>query len=154
MTAPIILTDEGRIKLEEELKVLKEQKRPEIIEKIEQAKELGDLSENAEYHDAKDQQGRIEARILEIEEVFKRAVINDQAQTKDKISVGSRFLVKDATGNKKEFIIVGFNEAAPAEGKISVDSPIGQAFMNAKKGEDVEFTAPRGKVVYQVIEIL
>lgn len=154
MSLPIILTDEGRVKLEVELKNLKEVRRPEIIEKIEQAKELGDLSENAEYHDAKDQQGRIEARILEIEEIFKRAIINDQTQTKDKITIGSKFIVKDMAGNKKEFTIVGFNEAAPAEGKISIDSPIGQAFMNAKNGEEVEFMAPRGKVVYKVLEIL
>lgn len=154
MSAPIILTAEGRTKLEEELKILKEVKRPEIIEKIEQAKELGDLSENAEYHDAKDQQGRIVARIQEIEEIFKKAVVGELTQTKDKITLGSRFIVKDPAGNKKEFVLVGFSEAAPAEGKISIDSPIGQAFMNSKKGEEVSFIAPRGKVVYQVLEIL
>jgi len=120
MSLPIILTDEGRVKLEVELKNLKEVRRPEIIEKIEQAKELGDLSENAEYHDAKDQQGRIEARILEIEEIFKRAKINDQTQTKDKITIGSKFIVKDMAGNKKEFTIVGFNEAAPAKVKFQL----------------------------------
>ncbi|KKR07574.1 MAG: Transcription elongation factor GreA [Parcubacteria group bacterium GW2011_GWC2_39_14] len=154
MSAPIILTAEGRSKLEIELKNLKEVRRPEIIEKIEQAKELGDLSENAEYHDAKDQQGRIELRIREIEEIFRKAIVSEQTKTKDKITLGSKFIVKDAAGNKKEFFIVGFNEAAPAEGKISIDSPIGQAFMNAKRGEEVEFIAPRGKVVYQVVEIL
>jgi len=153
MSTPIILTSEGKQKLEEELKNLKENKRPEIIEKIEQAKELGDLSENAEYHDAKDQQGRIEARILEIEEIFKRAVISDAEPTKGKINIGSNFLVKDAAGNEREFTLVGFNEAAPALGKISIDSPIGQAFLNAKEGEEVEFTAPRGKVVYRVLKI-
>ncbi|KKQ80504.1 MAG: Transcription elongation factor GreA [Parcubacteria group bacterium GW2011_GWC2_38_7] len=154
MPDQIILTEEGRVKLEEELKNLKEVRRPEIIEKIEQAKELGDLSENAEYHDAKDQQGWTEARIRQIEEIFKLAIIKEVTQTKDKITLGSKFVVKDPTGKTRELTIVGFNEASPLEGRISVDSPMGQAFLNSKKGEEVEVIAPRGKIIYKVVEIL
>jgi transcription elongation factor GreA len=153
MSNQIILTPEGKKKLEEEVKNLKEVRRPEIIEKIEQAKELGDLSENAEYHDAKDQQGMIEARILEIEEIFKKAIINEATASKDKIGLGSTFVCEDQDGKQKELTLVGFNEADPLSGKISNESPMGQAFNEGKKGDTVEVEAPKGTVVYKVLEI-
>ncbi|MFH1326403.1 MAG: transcription elongation factor GreA [Candidatus Falkowbacteria bacterium] len=154
MSDQIVLTPEGKLKLEEELKNLKEVRRPEIIEKIEQAKELGDLSENAEYHDAKDQQGMIEARILEIEEIFKKAVITTgQEKATGKIQIGSSFVVEDSKGNQKELTLVGFNEADPANGRISNESPTGRAFIDKKQGDEVEVEAPRGIIKYKILEI-
>lgn len=154
MTDQIILTAEGKQKLEEELKELKEVKRPEISAKIEQAKELGDLSENAEYHDAKDQQGMAEARILEIETIFKQAIISENSGSKDKVEIGSSFVVEDEAGKKKELTLVGFNEAEPLAGKISNESPMGQAFMEKKKGDTAEVEAPRGIIKYKIIDII
>lgn len=149
----IILTETGKKKIEDELKELKENKMPEIIQKIEQAKELGDLSENAEYHDAKDQQGMFAARIAEIEEILKKAIVQEESTDKDKISIGCTFEVEDLNGNKKEYTLVGFNEADPVNGKISNESPIGQAFINKRVGDDVEFKAPMGLVKYKVLKI-
>jgi transcription elongation factor GreA len=154
MTDEIILTAEGKKKLEEEVKILKEIKRPEITAKIEQAKELGDLSENAEYHSAKDEQGMTEARILEIETIFKRAVITEATGSKDKIEIGSSFVVEDDAGKKKELTLAGFNEADPAAGKISNESPMGQAFLDKKKGDTAEVDAPRGIIKYKILDII
>lgn len=153
MAAQIILTPEGKLKLEAELRNLKEVRRPDIIAKIEQAKELGDLSENAEYHDAKDQQGMIESRIYEIEEILKKAVVNVGGETDDRIHIGSRFVVENAGGLKKELTVVGFNEADPAAGRISNESPMGQAFLNKKAGDKVEVETPKGVVNYQIEKI-
>lgn len=154
MSDQIILTVEGKQKYEDELKELKEVRRPDIISKIEQAKELGDLSENAEYHDAKDQQGLIEARILEIEEILKKAVVSEHSGGKEKIEIGTTFKVEDQVGNQKELTLVGYNESDPVAGKVSNESPMGQAFINKKKGETVEVDAPRGTIIYKILEIL
>lgn len=149
----IILTEEGKKKIEEELVMLRKERLPEIIEKIEQAKEMGDLSENAEYHDAKDQQGLAMARVAEIEEILKKAIISGGEVSKDQIGIGSTFVVETPSGDKKEFSLVGFNEADPLAGKISNESPMGQAFMDKKPGDMAEVDAPRGKVVYKIVEI-
>lgn len=154
MTDQIILTIEGKQKLVDELKDLKEVRRPDIISKIEQAKELGDLSENAEYHDAKDQQGLLEARVMEIEEILKRAIINEPSGGKDEIEIGTTFKVEDQSGVVKELTLVGYNEADPMAGRISNESPMGQAFIGKKKGGLVEVTAPRGATEYKIIDIL
>jgi len=149
----IVITIEGKKKLEEELKDLREVRRPEIIAKIEQAREMGDLSENAEYHDAKDQQGMIEARIFEIEDTLKKAVINQSSGKKDHIEIGTSFIVEDQQKNRKEYTIVGFNEADPINGRISNNSPLGFAFLNKKEGDNVEVEAPKGTIIYKIIEI-
>jgi transcription elongation factor GreA len=154
MTKQIILTEEGKIKIEEELRELKEVRRPDIIAKIEQAKEMGDLSENAEYHEAKDQQGLMEARIAEIEEILKKAIVAGANVQTGKISMGSRFLVQDFAGKEKELMIVGYNEAEPLAGKISNESPMGRAFWGRAAGDSVEVTAPRGVIVYKIVKIL
>lgn len=154
MSPQIILTADGKVKLEQELQELKDVRRPDIIAKIEQAKEMGDLSENAEYHEAKDQQGLMEARIAEIEEILKKAVIAGANEQTGSISMGSKFLVQDAMGREKELMIVGYNEADPVAGKISNQSPMGQAFHGRKEGDNVEVDAPRGKVVYKIVKIL
>lgn len=153
MPNQIILTAEGREKLESELKELKGVKRPDIIQKIEQAKELGDLSENAEYHDAKDQQGVIESRIYEIEDILKKAVDSGVIVSRDKIDIGTRFVVTGLDGQEKEYILVGFNEANPLAGKISNESPMGQAFLGKKPGDQVQVEAPKGNIVYNIVKI-
>ena len=153
MSNQIILTEEGKRKLEAELKELKEVRRPDIISKIEQAKEMGDLSENAEYHDAKDQQGLMEARVNEIQEVLKKAVISYGAGSNDSISIGAKFTVENQANEKKELELVGFNEADPLVGKISNESPMGSAFLGKRKGDTVEVEAPRGTIVFKVLEI-
>jgi len=153
MNDNIILTPEGKQKLENELKNLKEVKRPEISEKIEQAKELGDLSENAEYHDAKDQQGMVEARILEIEEILKKGTVQESSGQKDSIELGTSFVVQDLEGNSKDLTLVGFNEADPINGRISNESPMGQAFADARVGDSVDVEAPKGIISYKVLEI-
>jgi len=154
MSPQIILTAEGKVKLEQELQSLKEVRRPDIISKIEQAKEMGDLSENAEYHEAKDQQGLMEARIAEIEEILKKAIIAGANEQTGSISMGSKFVVKDSMGKEKELMIVGYNEADPANGKISNQSPMGQAFHQRKAGDTVEVDTPRGKAIYKIVKIL
>ncbi len=149
----IILTEEGKKKLEEELKELKEVRIPDIIEKIEQAKELGDLSENAEYHDAKDQQGITSARIAEIENILKTSVMYEGSSEKGIIQVGTSFIVEDVSGRQKELTLVGFNEADPLNGRISNVSPMGMAFANKKAGDTVEVEAPKGIIVYKIISL-
>jgi len=148
-----ILTPEGFQKMKDELKYLTEEKLPDIIDKIEKAKELGDLSENAEYHDAKDNQGMTAARIKEIELIFKDVIISDPAGSSDEITMSSTFTVENEAGEKKEFSIVGYNEAEPAAGKISNESPMGEAFMGGKPGDVVEVDVPRGLVKFKIIEI-
>ena len=139
--------------MEEELKNLKEVRRPEIIQKIEQAKELGDISENAEYHDAKDQQGLTEARIAELEETLKQAIVENASGNKSSISLGATFVVRDPNGKEKEFTLVGYNEADPVAGRISNESPLGKAFMNKTPGESVEVEVPKGIMCYKVLKI-
>jgi len=147
-----VLTPEGKKKIEEELDYLKNTKRKEVSEKIEKAKELGDLSENAEYHEAKDEQGMMEARIVELENLLKNAVMTENDGKKDKVNVGCEVVVKSKLG-EQTFKIVGFNEADPSKGFISNESPLGSAFMGKKKGEKVEVEAPAGKMEYEILEI-
>ncbi len=152
MNEEIILTPEGKTKLEQELQELKQVKIPDIIKKIEEAKEMGDLSENAEYHDAKDQQGMYAARVVEIETILKKAIMQENATDKESIQIGSNFVV-EKNGVQKELTIVGFNEADPVNGKISNDSPMGQAFIGKKPGNIVQVEAPIGLLEYKIIEI-
>lgn len=146
------MTPEGLEKLKAELKELKEVKLPDIIDKIEKAKEMGDLSENAEYHDAKDQQGLINARIVEIENILKMAVV-EEATSGDRIGVGSRFTAEDDRGKRQDFTIVGYNEADPTAGKISNESPMGDAFMGRQAGDSVEVDAPKGTITFKIIDV-
>ncbi|MFH0815099.1 MAG: transcription elongation factor GreA [Candidatus Falkowbacteria bacterium] len=147
-----ILTKDGYQKLAGELKDLKEVKMPEIIDRIEKAKEMGDLSENAEYQEAKDTQGFMAARIAEIEATLKSSIIMDE-ETGNKIGMSTKFVAKDAADKEREFQLVSFNEADPMAGKISIESPLGSSFYGHKKGDKVEVETPRGIVEYKVIEI-
>lgn len=148
-----IITREGYNKLMEELNYLSNIKRKEIAERIERAKELGDLSENAEYSEAKDAQALNEGRILELGGILKNVTIVDNLNNgKGKIDMGS--LVKASLkGQEKEYEIVSFNEADPLNGKISNESPLGMAFLGKKKGDEVVVETPRGEVKYKIISV-
>ena len=148
-----ILTEKGYQKLIEELKHLKEKALPEVAERIAEAKELGDLSENAEYQDAKDEQGLIAKRILEIEEILRNAkVLSTKEVDREKVEVGNKVII-ESDGKQFEYEIVGMNEADPAQGKISNESPLGQALLGRKKGEEIELDLPKGKVLYKIVDI-
>lgn len=150
-----LLTYAGLKKLEEELHDLKVVKRKEVAEKIKEAREQGDLSENAEYDAAKDEQRDIEARIEEIEKILKNAevVVEDEVDL-DRISVGCKVKVHDYDFEEDmELKIVGSTEANSLEGKISNESPVGKALIGAKKGQTVQVEMPSGVMEYKVLEI-
>lgn len=150
-----ILTYEGLQKLEAELEDLKVNKRKEVAAKIKEAREQGDLSENAEYDAAKDEQRDIEARIEELEGILKNAevVVEDEVDF-DKINVGCKVKVFDITFDEEmEFKIVGSTEANSLEGKISNESPVGQALMGKKAGDLVEVETQAGQIQYKVLDI-
>jgi transcription elongation factor GreA len=147
-----LITKEGYEKLKNELENLLKVKRPEIAKRIEIAKELGDLSENAEYHEAKDSQAFNDGRIMEIQAILKNVKIVDSNGSKNKVSMGSTVEVK-FNGEKREFKIVSFNEADPSEGFISNESPLGLAFLGRKKGDEVEVNTPKGIIKYKILNI-
>ena len=150
-----ILTYAGLQKLEEELHDLKVYRRKEVAEKIKEAREQGDLSENAEYDAAKDEQRDIEARIEEIEKILKNAevVVEDEVDS-DKINVGCKVDVYDVEFDEEiEFQIVGSTEANSLEGKISNESPVGKDLIGAHTGDTVEVETPTGMMQYKVLKI-
>ncbi|MDR7482959.1 MAG: transcription elongation factor GreA [Armatimonadota bacterium] len=151
-----ILTREGLRKLEEELEHLKGTRRKEVAERIKQAKAFGDLAENAEYDDAKNEQAFIEGRILQIEQMLRSArVIDDAAVAADVISVGSTVRLKDvAAGSELTYTIVGSAEADPLEDRISNESPVGRALLGRKKGETITIRVPAGTLKYTVLDIV
>lgn len=150
-----LLTYEGLKKLEDELQDLRVVKRKEIAQKIKEAREQGDLSENAEYDAAKDEQRDIEARIEQIEKILKNAevVVEDEVDL-DKISVGCKVKVLDVEfDEEEEFKIVGSSEANSLGGKISNESPVGKALIGAKAGDTVQVETQAGVIEYKVLEI-
>ena len=151
----VILTYAGLTQLEDELHDLKIVKRKEVAEKIKEAREQGDLSENAEYDAAMDEQRDIEARIEQIEKILKNAevVVEDEVDV-NKISVGCKVKVYDVEFEEEiEFKIVGSTEANSLEGKISNESPVGKALLGARVGETVEVQVPDGVSKFKVLEI-
>ena len=150
-----LLTYEGLQKLESELHNLKVVKRKEVAQKIKEAREQGDLSENAEYDAAKDEQRDIEARIDEIEKILKNAeVVVEEEVELDKISVGCRVKILDMEYDEKlDYKIVGSTEANSLKGKISNESPVGKALLGAKVGEVVTVETQAGDLNYKVLEI-
>ena len=150
-----ILTYEGLKKLEDELQDLKVNQRREIAQKIKEAREQGDLSENAEYDAAKDEQRDIEARIEQIENILKNAeVVLDEEIDLDKISIGCLVRVLDVEyDEEEEYKLVGSSEASSLQNKISNESPFGQALIGAKVGDIVEVEAPAGVIKYKVLSI-
>ena len=155
MAKQIIVTDEGLKKLNEELDYLKNVRRKEVVEGLRVALSFGDITENSEYDEAKNEQAKVEAQILEIEETLKNIkIINDDDITTDAVSVGSLVRVFDETYNEEtEYSIVGPTEADPINGKISDQSPIGAALIGAKKGESVSVGTPGGVVTLRIIGI-
>ncbi len=152
-----LLTREGLKKYEDELHELKVNKRKEVAQKIKEAREQGDLSENAEYDAAKDEQRDIEARIEELEKILKNVEVVDMEEDSnnlDKVSFGLVVKVKDNEfGDEMEFKIVGATEANSLKGKISNESPLGKALIGAKKGDVVSVEAPAGMIEYTVLDI-
>ena len=148
----IVLTYEGLKNLEEELHDLKTVRRKEVAEKIKEARGQGDLSENAEYDSAKEEQAEIEARIVVLEKMLRNAeVIDEEEIDKNVVSVGCKVKILDMEYNDElEFIIVGSAEADPSTGKISNESPLGSALLGNKVGETVEVDAPEGVVKYRI----
>ena len=150
-----LMTYAGLKKLEDELHELKVVRRKEVAEKIKEAREQGDLSENAEYDAAKDEQRDIEARIEELEAILKNAevVVEDEADT-EKINVGCKVLVYDEEFEEEvEFKIVGSTEANSLQRKISNESPLGKALIGAKVGDEISVEAPAGMMNYKILKI-
>ncbi|MGH3049128.1 MAG: transcription elongation factor GreA [Gaiellaceae bacterium] len=155
MVKEVILTAEGYKKLQAEIDHLRGEKRREVAERIRVAREFGDISENAEYDDAKNEQAMLEHRIAQLEERLMSArVITKKEISKDAVSVGSKVRLRDVEAGKTiEYHIVGAAEANPAENKLSNESPVGKAIMGRKKGDVVEVAAPRGALTFKILEI-
>jgi transcription elongation factor GreA len=151
----VILTPEGYAKLKQEIEYLQTEKRREVAERIRVAREFGDIAENAEYDDAKNEQAMVEHKIAQLEERLVAArVITKKEISKDTVSVGSKVRLRDVAANKTvEYHIVGSAEANPAENKLSNESPVGKAIIGHKKGDVVEVAAPRGSLKFKILEI-
>ncbi len=149
---PQYLTAEGLKKLEERLKFLQDVRRPEVAERLRQAlEEGGDLSENAEYEDAKNEQAFVEGEILRLETILSSAQVIEETGKKDTVVLGARVtVVEEGERDKEIYHIVGSAEADPAEGKISVESPLGKALMGAKVGQKVVVNAPAGQINFVI----
>ncbi len=152
---PTILTPEGLRKLEDELEYLKTVKRKEIAERIKASKEFGDLAENAEYEDAKNEQAFVEGRILQLDQMLRNAkVIDNHDAPADTIIVGSTVRLRDlASGEEITYTIVGSPEADPDQDKISNESPVGRALLGRRPGETVNIQVPAGKLRLNVLQI-
>lgn len=151
----VILTLDGLKKLEQELEHYKSVKRREVAQRIKEAIEFGDISENSEYEDAKNEQAMIEGRILTLEKMLRNArVIDEENIHTDVVSIGSTVLLKDLDeGDEIDYTIVGSAEADPAKNRISNESPVGKAILGQKNGSIVEVSVPAGKLRYQVMNI-
>jgi transcription elongation factor GreA len=151
----VVLTKEGYEKLKEEIDVLRGDKRREVADRIRIAREFGDIAENAEYDDAKNEQAMLEHRIAQLEErLLSARVIEKKEISKDVVSLGSHVKLRDVEAKKTfEYHIVGSAEANPAENKLSNESPVGKAIIGHKKGETVEVSTPRGSLKFKIMEI-
>ncbi|MCK5510549.1 transcription elongation factor GreA [Candidatus Parcubacteria bacterium] len=147
-----IISQEGYEKLKNELNHLANVKRREIAVRIQIAKDMGDLSENAEYSEAKDAQAFNDGRIAEITQMLKNLTVVKNEKSKGKVAMGSKVTVR--CGNKeKNYAIVSFNEADPSTGKISNESPLGQSFLDKKTGDKVKVKAPKGEMEYEILKV-
>lgn len=151
----VFLTEQGLNKLEEELDEAKSVRRKEIAARIKVALSFGDISENSEYDQAKNEQAQLEERIAKIEGMLRNAKLIDEDEiTTDVVSVGSKVLVKDLEYDEEmEYIIVGSAEADPFEGKISNESPLGGSLIGGKKGDIVKVSVPDGIIEYEILDI-
>lgn len=138
--------------LKQELNELKTAKRIEVADRLKRAKELGDLSENSEYFEAREEQAQVESRIFEVEDIIKNASVISKPTNRTKVEVGSTIEVtKD--GAKMTLTIVGSNEAEPETGRISNESPLGKAFLGHEPGEHVKVKTPKGEMTYKIVSI-
>jgi len=155
LTKETILTNKGKEKIEAELEQLKTVRRKEIAGRIKQAIEFGDISENSEYDEAKNEQAQIEERIMKLENILKKAVIIDEDDiSTEMVSVGSKVhLRENGDENEVSYTIVGSAEADPYEAKISNESPVGRALLGKKVGDKVEVQIPDGVTLYEVMKI-
>lgn len=152
MSKKYLLTKEGLEKLNHELQELIGKKRPDVIERIREAAAHGDLSENADYAQAREEQSFIEGRIAEIEEIIKNAEIIPQNTTVGMVTIGSTVKVR-VNGEDRKYTIVGSNEANPKEGKISNESVVGKALLGHKAGDKFKVTTPAGEMKYEIVAI-
>ena len=142
----VILTSEGYEKLKQEIEYLSTDKRREVAERIKEAREFGDISENSEYDDAKNEQAMLEARIATLEDKLRSAsVINASELSPDVVRVGSQVHIKDDNGKTATYTIVGSTEADPSSNRLSNESPVGKALVGRKKGDTAKVTLPNGK---------
>ena len=153
MPEPTYLTPEGHEKLKAELEELKGPRREELAKRLRSAIQMGDLSENADYHQAKEDQGFLEGRIQEIEYLLRNAVIIDKNVSNDVVSVGNRVTIQEADFPPETYHVVGAKEADPRNGRISNESPIGRAVMDHKVGDVVEAETPGGKIKFKIVKI-
>ena len=154
MPKDVILTSDGLEKLKVELALLQGDKRREVALRIKEAREFGDISENAEYDDAKNEQAMLEARIASLEEKLRSATVIDQSDiSTDQVRVGTVVHVKDDGGKSSKYTIVGSAEASPGEAKLSNESPVGKALLGRKRGEEVTITTPRGERQLKITKI-
>lgn len=155
MQREVALTAEGQAKLEEELLHLETVRRREVGERIREAKEFGDISENSEYDDAKNEQAWVESRIAEISQILANATIIESPRRPSCVTLGARVHLRDVASDEVfVYQLVGSAEADPAHSKISNESPVGQAIMGSKKGDVVAVTTPRGtQITYEIVSI-
>ncbi len=152
-TKEIYLTEEGLSEIEKELEYLKQVKRPEVINALKEARALGDLSENAEYDAARNEQAEVEGKIKELETMLEHVVVIKAGET-DKVSIGTKVKIKYVDDDEiEEYSIVGSKEADPFQNKISNESPIARAIMGHKVNEEVLVESPNGKYAVEIVEI-
>ena len=147
------LTPEGEAKLKAELEDLKGPRREELAQRLRSAIQMGDLSENADYHKAKEDQGFLEGRIQEIEAILRSSVLIEKSNSKDTVSIGSHVTIQEEDFDPETYHLVGPTEADPRNGRISHESPIGKALMDKKVGDLAEADAPGGKIRFKILKI-
>jgi transcription elongation factor GreA len=149
---PVYVSADGLRKLENELEELRTKRRAEVAERIHAAMEFGDFSENSELEQAKNDQAFLEGRIMRLEQMVKNAVVIDENGHHEKVEIGSHVMV-ETDGERREYVIVGSAEAAPAEGRISNESPVGRALLGHKAGEIVRLLVPAGPVELKILAV-
>ncbi len=153
MPEPTYLTPEGAAKLKQELEQLKGPRRTELAKRLRSAIQMGDLSENADYHKAKEDQGFLEGRIQEIEYLLRNAVIIEKKKGHQVVAIGSHVTIQEANDPPETYHVVGAKEADPRNGKISNESPIGRALIDHKVGDVVQVETPGGKLSLKIVKI-
>lgn len=148
----INITKDGLEKIQAELRDLEDNRRPIVVERIKRARDFGDLSENAEYTEAKEEQGFIEGRIAELKQIINNAVVVEKT-VGDLVGIGSKIKVHSESETEREFIIVGAEEADPQAGKISDQSPIGRALLGKRVGETVSVQTPKGMTTFRILAV-